>query len=360
MYNIVNTKNLTNEEKEIISNLIRKYNNKNSKITDNFNNSNKNTIKGQNENLINTKINTEFNSSSHNNYCFSTVEPFIRNTRNEKSIYNGILENQREFAWQQLLNKNTNYLEVISTYKSKSSTFKGCLIRFFKYKIFPCCKYRLKISSHKERIKRQTYIDFDSIIQIHRDIQRTYVNHPLYSEKYGRGQKHLFQFLINFSIKYPEIGYCQGLSSICAVLLMYFNIRQAEVFFDHYILRNNLISLYDKKLSKLNFILEIEEKFLKKLLKNKYKKVANLTQIYTSRWYLSLFTSFPLNFTERIFDLVFYFGFPILILVSASIFKLYDIDDLKEDEIEIDKVMNQVKAYAKRKILFDLYDDFFN
>lgn len=57
--------------------------------------------------------------------------------------------------------------------------------------------------------------------QIDIDILRCFRKHKLYAERYGKGQIALFNVLKAFINFYPQLGYCQGMAPITALLLMY-------------------------------------------------------------------------------------------------------------------------------------------
>lgn len=58
--------------------------------------------------------------------------------------------------------------------------------------------------------------------QIDLDIPRTMHGHIMFRQRYGPGQCYLFNVLRAFANYDTEVGYCQGMASIVAVLLMYF------------------------------------------------------------------------------------------------------------------------------------------
>nr|KAG5703276.1 hypothetical protein BaRGS_025518 [Batillaria attramentaria] len=62
-----------------------------------------------------------------------------------------------------------------------------------------------------------------SIRQIDLDVNRTYRNHIMFRERYGVKQQALFHVLAAYSVYNTEVGYCQGMSEIAALLLMYLN-----------------------------------------------------------------------------------------------------------------------------------------
>lgn len=65
------------------------------------------------------------------------------------------------------------------------------------------------------------------IRQIDLDVNRTYRDHIMFRERYGLKQQALFNILGAYSVYNREIGYCQGMSQIAALLLMYLNEEDA-------------------------------------------------------------------------------------------------------------------------------------
>jgi hypothetical protein len=65
------------------------------------------------------------------------------------------------------------------------------------------------------------------IRQIDLDVNRTYRDHIMFRERYGLKQQALFNVLGAYSVYNLDIGYCQGMSQIAALLLMYLNEEDA-------------------------------------------------------------------------------------------------------------------------------------
>ncbi|KAF7702873.1 Ecotropic viral integration site 5 like protein [Cucumispora dikerogammari] len=368
MFNIVDTKNLSHEDKQTISGIVRKYVG----------------LKATMEDINNTDVSRDasysvgcYDDSSSNESvgiwtslyidAVNTKSKDIRNKHTDTLILKGIPSQSRAVIWPGLLTAWTNYSKVISEYKPPGPyTFRARLFRFFQTPILLCCSPKLKITEPKPKLISQPFLDVKNIIQIDRDIQRTFPNLVLFKEKYGDGQKNLFQFLTRVSLKYPEIGYCQGLSSICAVFLIVLPLNQAEEIFDNFLVRNNLINLFDKSLSKLKFIHEIEEYIFNRIIVKRIKSLRKAGidyKIYTGKWYLSIFTNFGLKFALWVYDLMLYFGFPILVLVSASILVVCDLEELQVGPgvctMKFDRVVCQLRQFIKKRVLYDLYEMYF-
>lgn len=59
------------------------------------------------------------------------------------------------------------------------------------------------------------------IRQIDNDINRCFRDHDCFRERYSTKQQQLFNVLAAYSCYNSELGYCQGMSSVAGVLLMY-------------------------------------------------------------------------------------------------------------------------------------------
>ena len=57
--------------------------------------------------------------------------------------------------------------------------------------------------------------------QIDLDINRTFRNNMAFRLRYCARQKQLYNILAAYSVYNTEIGYCQGMSTLTALLLMY-------------------------------------------------------------------------------------------------------------------------------------------
>jgi len=56
---------------------------------------------------------------------------------------------------------------------------------------------------------------------LRKDVHRTFPRHKHFKLKEGDGQHALFNVLKAYSVMDPEVGYCQGMSFLCGVLVCY-------------------------------------------------------------------------------------------------------------------------------------------
>lgn len=58
--------------------------------------------------------------------------------------------------------------------------------------------------------------------QIDLDIERTLRDHIMFKDRFGQAQVSLFKILVAYSNLDSDVGYCQGMSTVAAFLLLYF------------------------------------------------------------------------------------------------------------------------------------------
>uniref|UniRef100_A0A8C6YMX0 Rab-GAP TBC domain-containing protein n=1 Tax=Nothoprocta perdicaria TaxID=30464 RepID=A0A8C6YMX0_NOTPE len=78
-----------------------------------------------------------------------------------------------------------------------------------------------------EKMKEQAKSFSSEIKQIDLDVNRTFRNHIMFRDRYGVKQQALFHVLSAYSVYNTEVSYCQGMSQIAAILLMYLNEEDA-------------------------------------------------------------------------------------------------------------------------------------
>ncbi|XP_044534762.1 USP6 N-terminal-like protein [Gracilinanus agilis] len=167
------------------------------------------------------------------------------------------------------------------------------------------------------------------IRQIDLDVNRTYRDHIMFRDRYGVKQQSLFHVLAAYSIYNTEVGYCQGMSQITALLLMYMN--EEDAFWALVKLLSGpkyaMHGFFVQGFPKLLRFQEHHEKILKKFL-SKLKQHLDSQEIYTSfytmKWFFQCFldrTPFTLNL--RIWDIYIFEGERVLTAMSYTILKLH-------------------------------------
>uniref|UniRef100_A0A673TT97 USP6 N-terminal-like protein n=1 Tax=Suricata suricatta TaxID=37032 RepID=A0A673TT97_SURSU len=167
------------------------------------------------------------------------------------------------------------------------------------------------------------------IRQIDLDVNRTFRDHIMFRDRYGVKQQSLFHVLAAYSIYNTEVGYCQGMSQITALLLMYMNEEDAfwalvKLFSGP---KHAMHGFFVQGFPKLLRFQEHHEKILNKFL-SKLKQHLDSQEIYTSfytmKWFFQCFldrTPFTLNL--RIWDIYIFEGERVLTAMSYTILKLH-------------------------------------
>nr|CAD7392968.1 unnamed protein product [Timema cristinae] len=192
-----------------------------------------------------------------------------------RRIYKGIPNSLRGQAWSQLLN--------IKTVKEAQEG-----------------KY--------EEMRQLAWRWSPEIRQIDLDVNRTYRDHIMFRERYGLKQQALFNVLGAYSVYNLDIGYCQGMSQIAALLLMYLNEEDAFwalsvlVADKRYTMHGFFIPGFPKLLRYQEHHDKIMNRFLPKLKKHLDKHGVD-TGIYTLKWFFQCFLDrIPFRLTLRVWD----------------------------------------------------------
>ncbi|EPR78028.1 TBC domain protein [Spraguea lophii 42_110] len=266
--------------------------------------------------------------------------------------------------------------------RKEKSIFRICKAGCFKEKDFNLekrvlegvplfLKYRVwKKLLNRNYVAERENVDFKDLkekycgyeYQIDVDIQRTLREHSLYFEEYGDGQCDLFNVLVAFANYEPRIGYCQGMSNFAGIILMYFNEEESFDMLKKIIYKNNLVELFDHCLSKLNGILNVQKKlmciFTPQIVAHLERNGISLSSFMCS-WYLTLFSRFDVEYVLRFYDLFFFYGFSILLVIACAILKYHEsrileyqseglmeyLNNLENEEMNLKSIIKNIKMY---------------
>ncbi|KAL0940780.1 tbc domain protein [Colletotrichum truncatum] len=143
-------------------------------------------------------------------------------------------------------------------------------------------------------------------VQIDLDVPRTISRHVMFRKRYQGGQRLLFRVLHALSLYFPNTGYVQGMASLAATLLCYFDEEKCFVMLVRMWQLRGLEKLYspgfDGLMAALN---DLQTKWLDG--KDVAKKLIELCidpTAYGTRWYLTLFNlSIPFAAQLRVWDI---------------------------------------------------------
>ncbi|CAJ0747544.1 22216_t:CDS:2, partial [Entrophospora sp. SA101] len=63
------------------------------------------------------------------------------------------------------------------------------------------------------------------------DVPRTLQSHIMFKTRYGPGQRSMFNVLKAFSNYDQQVGFCQGMANIVAILLLYYSEESLRAWF---------------------------------------------------------------------------------------------------------------------------------
>ncbi|XP_047237290.1 USP6 N-terminal-like protein [Girardinichthys multiradiatus] len=194
-----------------------------------------------------------------------------------------------------------------------------------------------------EKMKQQAQIYSTEIKQIDLDVNRTFRNHIMFMDRFGVKQQALFHVLAAYSVYNTEVSYCQGMSQIAAILLMYLNEEDAFWALSQLLTdtKHSMHGLFIPGFPKLHRFQAHHELILSKMLpklKKHLDKEQMTTGIYSTKWFLQCFIDrTPFTLTLRLWDIYMLEGDKILSAIAYTILKLHkkrlmklQLEDLRE------------------------------
>ncbi|XP_022702172.1 USP6 N-terminal-like protein isoform X2 [Varroa jacobsoni] len=180
-----------------------------------------------------------------------------------------------------------------------------------------------------QEMKQLARKESPDIRQIDLDINRTYRNHEMFRQRYSIKQQELFHVLAAYSMYNQEVGYCQGMSQIAALLLMYMG--EEEAFWaisqlmaaDKFAMHGFFIQGFPKL---ARFTAHHDRILAKKLpkLKKHLDKHDIGSSMYTLKWFFQCFLDrVPFTLTLRLWDVYLLEGEIVLTAMSYTLLKLH-------------------------------------
>ncbi|XP_033101782.1 USP6 N-terminal-like protein [Anneissia japonica] len=180
-----------------------------------------------------------------------------------------------------------------------------------------------------EKMKKTALIMSPDIRQIDLDVNRTFRNHIMFRERYGIKQQALFNILAAYSMYNSEVGYCQGMSQIAALLLMYMN--EDDAFWALHVLltdtKHAMHGFFVPGFPKLVRFQSHHDNLLKKLMPKVKKNLDKLDigpTLYSMKWFFQCFLDrVPFPLTLRLWDCFMLDGDRVLTAMSYTLMKMH-------------------------------------
>ncbi|XP_054862267.1 USP6 N-terminal-like protein isoform X2 [Amphiprion ocellaris] len=270
-----------------------------------------------------------------NFHLYKVVDRFGFVHENELPSYDSVEEKQKHTE----VERTTKWLKMLKSWDKYKSSDK--LVRRI-YKGIPlqlrgevwCLLLDIpKIKEEKkdfyEKLKARARGLSPDIRQIDLDVNRTYRDHIMFMHRYDVKQQALFHVLTAYSMYNTEVGYCQGMSQITALLLIYMN--EEDAFWALVKLlsgqRHSMHGFFIPGFPKLMRFQEHHDRILKKMIPKLKQHLDNqevFTSLYTMKWFFQCFLDrTPFTLTLRIWDIYIFEGERVLPAMSYTILKLH-------------------------------------
>ncbi|KAL5251392.1 hypothetical protein ACHWQZ_G016932 [Mnemiopsis leidyi] len=166
------------------------------------------------------------------------------------------------------------------------------------------------------------------------DLNRTFPGNEYFRE--GKdGQEKLYRVCKSYAGADQEVGYCQGLSFIVAVLLLHLEEEKAFALFSVVMKEYQFRDMFKKGFQMLQLKFYILERIIEDQMPDlweHFQKHELNTHMYASQWFLTLFSAkFPLGLVYRIVDMFLTEGPDTLYKVAVSLLKLSRNDLISQD-----------------------------
>ncbi|XP_050724776.1 uncharacterized protein LOC127002732 isoform X4 [Eriocheir sinensis] len=279
-------------------------------------------------------------------FIHDTRLPRTRSKEEEKKLE---VESSRIPKWLKMIKTWDKYWEkekfVKRIYKGIPDRFRGTV--WAKLLFLEQTKEEQK--GKYEEMKRLGCKWSPDVRQIDLDVNRTYRDHTMFRMRYDVKQQQLFYVLVAYSMYNQEVGYCQGMSQIAALLLMYLN--EEDAFWalsalmssPKYAMHGFFIPGFPKLLRYQQHHDKILDKFLPKLKKHLERNCID-SGLYTLKWFFQCFLDrVPFTLTLRLWDIFVLEGERLLVAFAYSILKLHRRHIARLD-------MDQILDYLQKKL----------
>uniref|UniRef100_A0A182VXT3 Rab-GAP TBC domain-containing protein n=1 Tax=Anopheles minimus TaxID=112268 RepID=A0A182VXT3_9DIPT len=194
--------------------------------------------------------------------------------------------------------------------------------------------------------------------QIDKDVNRQFRDHVNYRERYSVMQKSLFNVLVAYSMYNSEVGYCQGMSGLAGVLLMYMN--EEEAFWALSVLladsKYAMHGLFIEGFPKLTRFLAHHDKIITKFipkLKKHFDHCSLDSILYSLKWFFVVFIErIPFSLCLRVWDIYLLDGEKVVTAMAYNILRMHKQHILKLRD------MDQIVQYIQTQLCKNFgYDD---
>ncbi|VDP73123.1 unnamed protein product [Schistosoma mattheei] len=177
---------------------------------------------------------------------------------------------------------------------------------------------------------KQALSSSGSLNQIDLDVNRTFRNTVYFRDRYGPRQCALFRVLAAYSVYNSEVGYCQGMSELAGIFLIYIEDEEDAFWALNQLMtsyRYNMHSVYVSDFPGLKRLFAHHERIVRKLLPildKHFTKHDMLTSTYALKWYMQCFLDrLPVTLVLRLWDIYLLEGEKLLLAMAYNILKMH-------------------------------------
>lgn len=205
-----------------------------------------------------------------------------------------------------------------------------------------------------DKIIKEGNLDKTTEDQIQKDLYRSASQVSYFQNKEGINS--LYNILKVISLVDYELGYCQGMNTICAYALLVSDGNDYEAFnFIDFLFTNYKIrEFYLEDFPKLNLYIFIIENLMKERLPDILNKINELEmpkEVWIFKWIQSLYlNTFNFSIAIRLWDCIIAYGLEFIINFTLALLKHFEKDILKCKEMEeFLKIFSQFNEFSNEK-----------
>lgn len=208
------------------------------------------------------------------------------------------------------------------------------------------------LSGAKEKARSgPTYCDLAKqpspcLVDIEKDVVRTFPNHPYFANQEGKTT--LKRLLCAYSVRNPDIGYCQSMNFLAGLLLLVMDEEKAfwtfaTIIEDHlqdYFCPSLVGSVVDLRIFRYFFRWNFPR------MDNHLEKHEFQTSATVTKWFMCIYVNtLPTGTVFRIWDCFFYEYSGVLFHIAAGIFKMHEKQIMEtNDSVGLYELINNITA----------------
>jgi len=198
-----------------------------------------------------------------------------------------------------------------------------------------------------------------------RDIDRTFPKHTFFKDKYGLGQRSLYNVLRAFAKYNTKTGYVQGMGFISALFLTYMDEESSfwmlNSLMENFEMEGFYLPAFPELPRAFYKFLSLVKKHIPKVYEHLMHKNRLITpSMYASQWFITLFTvNFKFEILVRLFDFFLCEGMKVIYRLGLALLKINEQKFLRAKQLEeVMAVFKTAYDIADAEELFSIAFDF--